>query len=262
MSLADAQKIEDIVFSLLENTDNQSIKPIMERLVYVFNFLRSIPEARAKTMLTIFSLLKFEDKIENLPQLYIFFAEYRKESCRGEVCENVFGSKLYKSLNNFDDTFFKDLLIDRIKNSSDEMKASLAWHFWKLAQDGKANNDFERTFEIAYRYLPLFLDSYNHHVFERIFHFAEDHYSEKPSECLKMWKEALKIEAEYLNANESQINLHQQWWGRLQTHEMLLKVFKVKGENEFLECLAIILSYPAKLPRTYIVYAPKYKLRV
>jgi hypothetical protein len=263
MSLEDAKEIEDIAFTILQNPENQRLKAVMDRLSHVFSNMRSLTAERAKILLDIYSGLDYEKEIETMPALYIFYAEFRKDAFKGNGFK-VFGDKLYKELNNFDDTYFKKLLVKKIQHAPKEMRSSLAWHFWKGVKETSNEKDFEDMFELAYRYLPLFLNEYDHYTFERLFHFAEDNIDKKPEESTVLWKDALKVERDYVKANADQLSLHHEWWGRMQTDDVLLKILQQKGEDEFADCLKILLDYPLHLPSLFkpnIVYESLKKLK-
>lgn len=251
MSLANAQKVEDLAFEMLEDPENRSLEVVMDQLAYTFNHLRSITCERAKRLLELYGALSFEGEIEHLTALYIFFAEFRKDAFKKAIFKELFGDALYKEMQEYDDEYFQQLLRKKIKTAPEEMKSSFAWHFWKIPKETQGTEAFDKSFKLSYKYMKLFTEEYNHNVFERISHFIEDYIDQKFDECIELWKVATKAEVAYLTTNEKDIVVHQNWWAGLHTADILLKALAVKGPEEFLDCVVLALSYPESLPVLY-----------
>lgn len=251
ISLESAMHIEDIAFKFLENEENRPYKPLMERVLYCFNFLRSLNEKNAKRLLLSAKNLSFAEDIDHLSSLYLFFAEFRKESFISKADIKYLGKDLYEELSNFDDSFFKEMLSDEVVNGGSEMRRHLAWQFWRLVGDNAKNKNSEREnyeemFEISYRYLDLMTKKYDHSAFEMLFHFVDDNLQRKTSECLELWIKAIKTENEFLKKNEASLVYHQDWWDRMNTAEIAVEIRNEKGDESFLECVEVLLSNPRK----------------
>lgn len=251
MSLETAQKVEDISFAMLEDADNRKVEALVDRLSYTFNFLRSLTSERAKRLFELFDSVEFEEKVEHLPQLYIFFAEFRKNAFKGKTMRRLFGEELYAKLNDYDETYFQDLLKKQIADGSDEMKSSLAWHFWRIVKDSDPKKFFNRDFKMSYQYMQLFIRTYDREVFERVIHFVEDFMEQKPKECLELWKGLVEVESKYIIANADELVNHQHWWGHLHTEDILFKILSEEGEEEFMRYVDLMLDYPDHLPALY-----------
>ena len=246
MTLKDAKRIENIAFAFLENEENRSIKPLMERTLYCFNYLRSLNEKNAKRLMLSARKLDFSEEIDHLSSLYLYFAEFRKESFIDKESVKIFGQTLFDDLSNFDDTFFKQLLEDEVVTGGSEMRRHLAWQFWRLIGDKAGREDYQDMFDISYKYLTLMTERYDHSAFEMLFHFIDDNLEKRATDCLKLWKAAIISEKEFLAQNENSLVYHQDWWDRLNTAEIVLKIRQEEGNDEFLKYVNELLSYPQK----------------
>lgn len=247
MSLDNAMRIESLAFAFLENKENRKLKPLMERVLYCFNFLRSLNENNAKRLIASAKELKFSEDLEHLSGLYLFFAEFRKKSFKEKDLIKLFGQKLYDDLNKYDDSFFKQFLEQEVQNGGSEMRRHLAWQFWRLIGDDKNRSDYEEMFNISHKYLLLMTSKYDHSAYEMLFHFIDDNIERKPTECIELWKAAIIAERDYLVANEKDITYHHNWWDRMSTADILLKIRQEQGDEEFLTSVETMLSYPIKL---------------
>jgi len=195
----------------------------------------------------------------SIAPLYIFFAEYRRTAFRRVELKKVYGDTLYEEINRFDDQPFKDLLATTIKSSPNEVRSSLAWHLWKDATEGANKKGAVDSVSVALRYLKLFVDRYDHGTFEQIYHFIEDHIEQEPDKCIILWRDAISAEHDYVNAHAKELIYHQHWWASPRTDHILLKIRNIRGDQEFLECLSLLLDYPSHLPAlcepraTYVV---------
>ena len=246
MSLGNAKRIEKLAFDFLEDKENRELKPLMERVLYCFNFLRSINERNAKRLLLSARDLDFSGDIDHLSSLYLFFAEFRKGSFVDDATRTYLGQKLYDDLAKFDDRFFKQLLEDQMMNGSGEMRRHLAWQFWKLAKENLDADDYTRMFNISHHYLSYLTSKYDHGAYEMLFHFIDDNMNQRPTECLGLWKRAIVAEKEYLIQHEASLVYHHDWWDRLNTAETALMIREVEGDTEFLKYIDVLLHYPGK----------------
>lgn len=251
MSLESAKRIEDIAFNFLENEENRPYKPLMERVLYCFNYLRSINEKNAKRLLLSAKKLTFSEDIDHLSTLYLFFAEFRKGSFISKSDIKYLGKELHEELSSFDDSFFKEMLSTEVVQGGSEMRRHLAWQFWRLVGDNAESKnsereDYEEMFAISLRYLDLMTEKYDHGAFEMLFHFIDDNLEKKTTQCLRLWLKAIKTESEFLQKNEETLVYHQDWWDRLNTAEIAIKVRNEKGDKSFLDCVEVLMSNPQK----------------
>ena len=244
MTFKNAQRIEDMAFTFLENDENRKMKPLMERMFYCFNFMRDLDEVQAKRLISSAHQLEYGDEIDHLSSLYLFFAEFRKGSFKKVPS---LGKRLSKKLSNFDDTYFKEVLKEEVLNGKKGTRRHLAWQFWQLVKKDADKDNYEDNFNISYKYLLLLAENYDHDAFEMLFHFIDDNLEKKPDEVLALWKIAAKSEKKYLIENEDDITYHHNYWDKLHTADILLFILNRQGVDEFLSSLEIMLSYPAKL---------------
>jgi len=244
MTFKNAQRIEDMAFAFLENDENRKMKPLMERMLYCFNFMRDLDEAQAKRLISSAHKLEYGDEIDHLSSLYLFFAEFRKESFKNIPS---LGKRLSKKLSSFDDTYFKEILREEVLNGKKGTRRHLAWQFWQLVKKDADKDNYEDSFSISYKYLLVLAENYDHDAFEMLFHFIDDNLEKKPDEVLALWKTAAESEKNYLIENENDITYHRNYWDKLHTADILLSILKHQGEDEFLSSLEIMLGYPTKL---------------
>ena len=67
----------------------------------------------------------------------------------------------------------------------------------------------------------------------------------KPTECLALWKECIKLEKKYLTkhfAQDKLVEMH--WWPYHYNGKILLRIAELQGEKEFLEWLGELSDYP------------------
>jgi hypothetical protein len=242
MSLALAQKIEDIAFAMLKDPDNTKYKAVTTHLLHVFNGMRTLTNDQAREMLEAYKVVSFDEEIEDVYGLLIYYALFRKNAFEGERMKRLFGDELYGRINNFEDREFKDLLESAIRNGNDDARSRIAWQFWQMPK--KAESDFERLFGIAIRYLSIFTERYTHHAYERLYYFAKDFVDDKPEECLELWEKALRKEYEFVQENAEKLKPGE-WWTGHYHGELLAKYRERFDDQRYLDMLGMILDYPS-----------------
>jgi hypothetical protein len=241
ISLELAQKIENIAFAMIRDKDNVKYSVIMKYILQVFGTLRTLSESEAMEMFKAFNAISFEDDINDIYSLLVYYALFRKESFKEYKFKNLFGNELYEKINDFDDTKFQELLEGSIAKGSDDIRTRIGWEFWQLPKKGE--DDFEKMFALSLKYFKLFNTRYTHHAYERIYYFVHDNIEAKPNECLELWIDSLKKEREYLKSDGSNLKPHE-WWPCHYNGEFLTKLKAIKGDDEYLEILEYILDYP------------------
>ncbi|OGE25743.1 hypothetical protein A2780_02540 [Candidatus Daviesbacteria bacterium RIFCSPHIGHO2_01_FULL_41_45] len=243
LDIKDAEKIEQIAFKMLREKENWKLRQVMVGLVHVFANIRAITAEEAMEVLNIFKNIKDDKVIDEAASLYIFFAEFRSNAVNAKNPERIFGAKRYKEIKNFNEADFKKLLEDLLRTSATDVKTSFAWHFWKLPKEG--NIDYEKTFNISLKYLSILIEKYDHEVFNRVYYFIDENLDKKPTECLALWKECIKLEKKYLTkhfAQDKLVEMH--WWPYHYNGKILLRIAELQGEKEFLEWLGELSDYP------------------
>lgn len=242
MSLALAQKIESIAFAMLKDPDNPKYKAVMTHLLHVFNGMRTLTNDQARVMFEAYKVVSFDEEVEDVYGLLIYYALFRKNAFKGERMRRLFGDELYEKINSFEDQEFEDLLEGAIRNGSDDVRSRIAWQFWQMPK--KAEDDFERLFGIAIRYLSIFTERYTHHAYERLYYFVKDFVNDKPKECLELWEKAVMQEHQFVEENADSLQPGQ-WWPGHYNGELLTKYKEHIGDKRYLEILSMFLDYPA-----------------
>jgi len=255
MSLKQAQKVEEIAFSMVDDPQNQKHYAVMKSLARVFTYMRSLLSDEAIHVLETFKNLKLStnDKtkdllvgvIEEISPLYVYYAEFRKEAFKEKRYKELYGEKLWQKLNDFDSKPFKQILKDLLLNGKDSVRANFAWNFWKLPQEKEM--DFDRGFSISMHYINILVKKYSHGVFEDVYHFIEDNFEEKPKECLALWKKCIKKERPYFKKHFNDETWHEMhWWPFFYNGKILKLVAERESNEEFLKWLEYLADYPKK----------------
>lgn len=237
-----AEDIEEIAYSMLRNKENLKLKQIMRGLLRVFSNFRMVTEDEAKEILQTILNTKDNIVIEEARSLFIFFAEFRATAI-SKRNEHVFSDERVKELSNFNDSYFKKLLVEILKESSSEIKGGFAWAFWQLPKEPSA--DFEKCFSLSYKYLSILVEQYEHEVMTDVYYFIEEFIDEKFEECFDLWKKCLAVEKPYLMKSITKDNLYDMhWWPYHYNGKILVKIGQEKGGQEFLAWLDFLLDYP------------------
>lgn len=234
-----AMRIENIAFKMLRENSNSPV--ILKHLEAVFHRMRAISEDRAKEIFKTYGVVGYKPKTENIYVLLAYFALFRKDDFKAEGLKRLLGESLYQSLNNYDDSFFKQLLVNSIRKGDDNIRRHIAWYFWTLPR--KNAGDFEGIFDISYEYLKVVAERYTREAFNSIDHFIHDHLDVKPTECLSLWKNVTRRERDWLIQNHKSMQRHE-WWSHHYNAEFLVKIRELEGDEQYLDMIEIILGYP------------------
>lgn len=264
MSLKNAIEVENIAFAMLEDKDNQRLYAIMKHLAMVFSYMRSLGTVRAEKALEIFKNTKIvaskdsrskNDRrptksddptsgvINEASSLFIYYAEFRKKAFKSDKNKALYGDELWKEISSFDDKPFKKMLATLLEDGRSAVKASFAWHFWRLPQE--KGIDFNESFAISYKYFLILLKTYDHPVFEDIYHFIDDNIETKFQECFDLWTACLQKERPYLQTNTNSDNWRDMyWWPYFYNGKILALVFDKLGKDVFLKWFDYLVDYP------------------
>jgi len=250
LTLGDSQQVEKIMFNMLHDKRNQKVRAIMKRLVDVFGGMRGISEDEAMDLLKIVLDTKDDEVIDEAIPLFVYFAEFREKDYKSDVIKSIYADK-WESIKNFEGSRFKKLLDGLIKNGSQQIKARIAWQFWRLTLEQKENVDF---IKLSLKYFNKLIEAgYDHETFERIYHFFEEWLDKYPIECLSLWKKCLEKEApaiQEMSKNKTKFDRYY-WFPFHYNGKILIKLAEVEGEKEFLKYVEFLLDYPKEtsIPR-------------
>ncbi|MEI6022681.1 MAG: hypothetical protein WCQ32_02475 [bacterium] len=129
------------VLALRVLNENHVYPRVLEFVTRVFDRLRRLNENDAKVFFDYLLYKNIEEKtynpdyvLENVAPLLIYYAEFR-----------------IKIKDNFNDTFFKELLISVIKTAPPRLKSTLVWHIWKvIEEDASCLGAFEKYIDIIF----------------------------------------------------------------------------------------------------------------
>ena len=267
MSLENAYRVENIAFAMLEDKENQNLYAIMKHLAIVFSYIRNLNTSKAVYVLEKFKNLNItipEKDIKNkkdsfnetkdftskviheASSLFIYYAEFRKNAFKSEKNKKLYGEDVWEQILDFDDKPLKILLNSLLEDSRPAVKASFAWHFWRLPQE--KGIDFNQAFTISYKYLATLTRSYSHPVFEDIYRFIDDNIPKKFEECFELWKMCLQEEKTYFESNIHSNNWQEMyWWPYFYNGKILSLVYDNAGTDEFLKWLGFLSDYPKKM---------------
>ena len=248
-----AKKIEHIAFNLLDKFLSLDQKPrnvLMNQLLRVFNYLKSINQKSAEKLLN--SILKCnEEVISEVVPLFIYFAEFRhrlyqdwKWSLPG----------LFDDLTDFNNKIFKDTLIEIIKRENPKINAKFAWHFNDIVKNTAGNNkelksifEYDEAFKMANYYLNIIAESYDKESFERIYRFIKENIDKHFEECYELWKKCLYKERDFIEKKLNSTDVRRMYWWPFDGNGEILESIKDKvGNEEFLKSFRFLLDYPIK----------------
>jgi len=249
-----AGEIGNIAFNMLRNKTNQRLPAIMKHLAMVFSYMRNLTQKEAWEVLNIFLKDNYPKKtkqrgrgsfladiLSEAAPLYIFFAEYRKNSFKN-------WSKSWGSLGKFNDKPFKLLLESLIKDKNYEIRRIFTWQFARLPDEVKNTPKFKESLKLAAYYLILASKNYDHRAFENIYRFVEDYIDIDYETCINIWKKCINIEYKYFQKNYSQDKLTEMyWWPFFYNGKILLKIAEKEGILEFFNWFEKLADYPAEL---------------
>jgi len=243
LSKETADEIERIAFDMLTNEENQKLMAVMKSLARVFSYIRNIDEKRALVVVNIFKNCGFDEVISDFAPLFVFFAELRKGSLKGLKWEY---------LGEYNDSKFKELLEDLLRDSSSEVKSHFAWHFWKLTKESVPDKTdvkniikYGNAFRIANKYLKILAESYDPKTFNNIYDFIRDNIDKRFEECHGLWQICLKKERPFLERLTKKRKAHEiYWWPFRDNGQILIAIEKRGFIKEFLDSFEFLLDYP------------------
>lgn len=246
LSKKTADEIERIAFHMLTNEENQKLMAVMKSLVRVFNYIRNLDEKRALTVVNVFKDCGFSEVISDFAPLFIFFAELRKDS---------FKEPQWEYLGEYNDSTFKELLEDLLRNSSPEVKSHFAWHFWKLTKESVPDKasvkniiKYGNAFKIANKYLNILAESYDPKTFTNIYDFIQDNIDKRFEECHGLWQRCLKKEKPVLERLTKEGKAHEIYWWPFHDNGQILMGIKKRGViKKFLDSFEFLLDYPKEV---------------
>lgn len=241
IGLTQARRIEKIAFQMLRDKDNVKYPVILKHLLQVFSRMRTLNVGQAWEMFEAYKAVSFENDVNDIYHLVIYYAIFRKDAFDDPTLVNLFGKKLYDEINSFDDTRFKKLLEDSIRKGNDDVRTTIAWEFWQLPK--KDNGDFDEMFDLSLHYFKIFSERYTHHAYERIYYFIKDNVDTKAEECLVLWQALIEKEKAYIKDKGSSIS-RGEWWPCHYNGEFLTKLRLQMGDAAYVEMLDSILDYP------------------
>jgi hypothetical protein len=244
VSIELAQKIESIAFSMLRDKENQKYYVIMKYVTHVFGPMRTMTEDQAWEALNIFKNVPFENDIDDLYPLFIYYALFRESSYKNPTFRGLFGDELYEKMNQYKSKRFEELLEEVIKTGDSNVRGMIAWQFWQLPKN--SGDEFEKLYKLSYKYLKLIAATpYNRHAFGDIYYFANDYLENKPEESLELWQLCIEKEREYLKQNEEALR-QGEWWPNHYNVSMLTQMRQTLGDERYINALEILLDYPVK----------------
>ncbi|HTS38879.1 MAG TPA: hypothetical protein VMH04_24605 [Candidatus Solibacter sp.] len=165
------QHVRDLAFRMLR--ENERYPRVMEGLLHVFNSLRDVDETEAEEILTRFLATRQEYVLHNLAALVVFFALFRDSHWQNEA--------------RFDRQKFVEILKQQIVRGDSSIRASIAWHLWKILQDKHL------PYREVKEYFPLFWDgAYDSHVISMCAIAIEGLSTIAPSDALELFKRMVR----------------------------------------------------------------------
>jgi len=235
-----AKEIEDIAFAMLRKEENRNLKAVMFGITRVFNYMRSLDMERAIEVLNYFRKVDNRESLENIVSLFIFFAEFRKNAFIGGIWEDDdFGY-----LKDFDDSQIKSLLEEILRSDNEKIKASFAWKFSVLTDEGKTEEDKREGFNISLKYLKILSESYSPEVYNSIYRFINDHIPKFHSECISLFKDAIEKEKMALKElpadHEYQLTSQRYHYYFEQIFDEMFK----QNKNDYLDNFELVMKLP------------------
>lgn len=242
-ALRTAKKIEEMSFKFLGEVAKASKnvqKALAESVLSPFGHIRSLNQNDAERILKLIEHATVPLREQFAPFL-LYLAEFRGGS---SVYQNwpwhVQG--YYDDLREFDDSMFKKILEIWTVDGPAEIRAKLAWEYWALIQEAY-KDQFENHFSIALKYLNLAAKKYEHGVFENIYRFIDDCIDARFDECFALWQKCLRTEKAFFDKDGfDPYKMH--WWPHHYNGRILLLIKERLGDEEFLDWLEFLASYP------------------
>lgn len=255
-ALGNAKQVEKIAFVFLERVkklDKKTQDGMFESLLHLFDPMRALSEIEAKILIDSLSEMS-EKTIAEAAPFFIYFAEFRQDHFKDKDWKWKMPG-LYDDLEKFDNKKFQKLLEKVLEKGNSEINSQFAWHLWKLiaeSADDKVKIEgiltYSRAFSIAYKYLEIISNHYDHLVFSHIFRFIEENLEKEPKDCYKLFVESLRTEKQTLEekAKMEKPNFYD-WYPHYKIGDILIKIKDNVGINEMLKTIEFLLSYPKEV---------------
>jgi len=216
-----SDSIKTTAFEILRNIDSQiksgEANPVslIEHLVNVFSYIRDVSTDEAKEILAFFEY----HRISKAHFLFVYFAVYRKDQ--------------YRKIP-FDPKSFEKKLI-HLCQEGDDFRESLAWDFWRTAENDKKNKT--NYFDNIESYWKLLFEKYDQRTFDNLYRTLEITLTDSTRyrKHKELLKEALKKEIEYLKTNKIDVQL----WD---PGKEIFQTLKERSDDDFLDVFGQLIE--------------------
>lgn len=236
-----AVEIEDIAFAMLRSEENRNLKAVMFGMVRVFNYMRSLDIEKAIEVLNYFKKVDDEEALGSIVSLFIFFAEFRKDAFTSGIWED----EHFNYLKDFDDNQIKSLMEGILRSDDKKIRASFAWKFSILSDEGQTEEDKKEYFDISLKYLKILSENYLPKVYDDIHCFISTQIPKFYDECVALFKDAIEKEKtalEALPAGHEYRNASQRsYYYFEQTFDEMFK----RNKSDFLSNFELIMKLPS-----------------
>lgn len=232
-----SDRIENLALELVDKHDN---KVVLHHLEAVLHRFRTMTTNQAMHVFKRYGLVDNKAKTDDIYTLLISFALFRKDFFADESFKKLFGEKMYRRVNDFDDKPFKNLLNKLIDSDNDEARTHIAWFFWTLPKKG---SNYEKDIDLSFEYLDKIADRYTREAFNRAAYFVNDRIKERPNQSLRLWEKITRNEQAWISENYKKLE-RSSWWSHHYNDDFLITAKELAGDKKYLEMLEIILSYP------------------
>ncbi len=216
-----SDSIKTTAFDILRGIDKQiksgEAKPISltGHLLHVFSYIRDVSMDEAKEILTFFEY----HKISKAHFLFVYFAIYRKDQ--------------YKEIP-FDSKYFENKLA-QLCRENDDFRQSLAWDFWRTAEEDKEKKT--NNFDNIEKYWKLLFNKYDQQTFDDLYRTLKITLT-SPAKYIEhkgLLKKALKMEIEYLRTHKIQAQL----W---EPGKEIFQILKERSDDDFLDVFGYLVE--------------------
>jgi len=172
--------VRGLAFRMLR--ENSEYPRVMESLLHMFNSLRDVNEAEAEEILTRFLDTEQEYILHDLAALVVFFALFRDAHWPNDLP--------------FDRRKFVEILKDQIVRGESSIRASIAWHLWKIVQEKQL------PYAELKDYFPLFWDgAYDFHLASMCAMAVEELSTIATEDAVALFRRMVRKSLDYVNGN-------------------------------------------------------------
>lgn len=242
-AIDEAALIEKQAVDFISNNLNRA-KGLTKSLPKLFHRLRLVGFEVAKELWALAEAGGVDLQKEVLP-LLLFYAHFRAQAVSGNTAKaNPLLDGIKKSP--FDYDYFAKILEALTVHESEELRASLSWHYMKIC-DVNEEPTAVKNVPIALRYFKLLARRYNQNVFRSIYMFINEHRGEFFDDCVALWFTLVDAEQKgIVQALKDGAPLHDvQWWPFCFNHDVLLEIYARQKLSLFLDGIETLLNYPA-----------------